>query len=59
MWKILRDRTSGTDGPAASLVSPGGVGAAQEARERGLGRSAKATAQGMGVALVFWSWGGL
>lgn len=48
VWKILGDRTSGTDGPAASVLSPGGVGAAQEARERGLGRSANAKNQGMG-----------
>lgn len=59
VWKILGDRTSGTDIPAASVVSPGGVRAAQEACERGLGRSGKTTKQGMGVALVLWSLGEL
>lgn len=37
VWNILGDRISGTDGPAASIVSPGRVRAAQEAHERGLG----------------------
>lgn len=39
-------RASGTNGDAASVVFPGGVGAAQAARERGLGGSATAKIPG-------------